>query len=144
MRLVPSSQYSVISIQTFLVFLPTTYYLLPTTVHAQTPTPVQIPPHLGPGPAGLASIQELIVRIISISVGLAFVALVVMLFWGGIKFMISGGDAKGIQSATQTLTYAVIGIVMMVGAWLILKLIAAFTGVNVVDFCLGFAPYCVR
>jgi hypothetical protein len=116
------------------------FLLFPVLAYAQTPT---LPP-LGPPAAGLPDLQDLLVRIISISVGLAFIALVVMLFYGGIRFMLSGGDAKGIQGATQTLTYAVAGIFLLVVAWLILKLITAFTGVNVTEFCIGFAPYCVK
>src|SRR5687768_11739309 len=105
-----------------LVFSPlATFLFYPVTLYAQTPT---LPP-LGPSPAGLETLQVLLVRIISISVGLAFVALVIMLFYGGIRFMISGGDAKGLQGATQTITYAVVGILLMVAAWLILKLVYA-------------------
>lgn len=96
-----------------------------------------------PPAAGLTQLQAILVRLIEVSVGLAFVALVVVITWAGIRYLVSGGDAKGLQAATQTLTWGVVGMVFLVLAWLILKLIEAFTGVPVTTFCLGFKPYCV-
>jgi chromate transport protein ChrA len=89
-------------------------------------------------PAGVKELQDLITRFISLSVGLAFLALTIMIMVSAFKFLTSGGDPKAVQSARNTLTYAVIGIVFMVGAWLGLRLIEAFTGVTVTNFCLGF------
>lgn len=91
-----------------------------------------------PGPAGLIQFQELIQRIINLSVGAAFLALTVMLVIAAIKFLTSGGEPKPLQSATQTVTWALLGILFLAIAWLILKLIEAFTGVQVTKFCLGF------
>lgn len=94
-------------------------------------------------PAGLFQLQQLLERVISVSVGLAFIALVVMLVVGGIRLIISGGDAKGLQGAQQTITWAVVGVVLLVVAWLVLRLISSFTGVDVTQFCIGFAPNCL-
>lgn len=91
-----------------------------------------------PGPAGVQQLQDLIQRVISLIVGLAFIALLIMLIYSGIRFLTSGGDQKAIASASQSMTWAVLGIAFMVLAWLILKLIEAFTGVQVTRFCLGF------
>ncbi|MCL5784434.1 MAG: pilin [Patescibacteria group bacterium] len=97
----------------------------------------------GPGPAGLQQLQELIQRLINLSVGLAVIALTVMLVVGGIKYLTSGGEPKAISSANSTLTWALLGFLFLILAWLVLKLIEAFTGVPVTKFCLGFAPYCL-
>lgn len=86
------------------------------------------------GPAGLKQIQELVLRIINLSVGLVFVVLVLVLAFGGIKFLTSGGEQKSVQSAKSLITWGILGIVFMALAWLILLLIKAFTGVNVTDF----------
>ena len=93
--------------------------------------------------AGLNQLQAILVRLIEVSVGLAFIALVAMITWAGIRYLVSGGDPKGLQAATQTLTWAIVGMLFLVLAWLILKLIEAFTGVPVTTFCIGFKPYCV-
>lgn len=89
-------------------------------------------------PAGAKQLEELIQRIINISVGAAFIALTVVLVWTGIKYLTSGGDAKARSAANSSLTWALLGVLFLAIAWLILKLIYAFTGVNVTKFCLSF------
>lgn len=81
--------------------------------------------------AGLTQIENLFRQFINISVGAAFVALVVMLVWAGVRFLTSGGDAKALQSAGMTITWAILGMLFLVIAWLVLQLIAAFTGLDV-------------
>ncbi len=92
----------------------------------------------GPSPAGLPQIQNLFIRIINISVPLAFVAMTVMLVYAGVMYIVSGGETKSIQQASGIMTWALMGIVFLVLAWLILLLIQAFTGVQVTQFNLSF------
>lgn len=126
--------YSLWSIVFLLLFLslPFTINHLPLTIYAQTPNP-----SLGPEPAGPADLEAAFSQIISVSVGLAFVALVFALVWGGIKYLISGGEAKAVQQARQTITWAILGIIFLIVAWLVLLLIEAFTGVKVTVFCIN-------
>jgi len=92
------------------------------------------------GPAGVKQLQEIVLRIINLSVPLAFIVLTIMLFIAGIKFITSGGEAKPLQSAGQTVTFALLGILFLVLTGLILRLIEAFTGVPIFSqFCIGFA-----
>lgn len=93
---------------------------------------------LGPGPAGVNDLQNLFARILNISVGFAFIALLVVLLFAGIKFLTSGGDTKAIQGASQTVTWGLLGMLFLVVAWLVLQLIHAFTGIDVTKFCLNF------
>lgn len=94
------------------------------------------------GPAGLQQLQELFVRIISLSAGLAFVVVLIMLIVTALKYLVSGGEPKALSAANSSLTWTLLGIVFLILAWLVLKLIEAFTGVEVTKFCLGFKPYC--
>ncbi|QQG43762.1 MAG: hypothetical protein HYW45_01935 [Candidatus Daviesbacteria bacterium] len=80
--------------------------------------------------AGLTQLEALFGRIINLSVAAAFVALVMVLVWAGIRYLTSGGDAKAIQSASMTVTWALLGILFLVIAWLVLQLVAAFTGLE--------------
>lgn len=91
-----------------------------------------------PGPAGVLQLQQLIVRVINLSVGLAFIALIVVLVYAGIRFLTSGGDPKVLTTQANTVTWALMGILFLALAWLILKLIAVFTGVDITNFCIGF------
>ena len=93
---------------------------------------------MGPEAAGITQIQQIFQRLINLSVGLAFVALVVMFVWGGAKLIMSGGDQKALAAGKQTILWAIVGILFMALAWVILLIIKAFTGVDVTHFCLGF------
>lgn len=89
--------------------------------------------------AGVVQLQQLIIRIIGISVALAFIILTVVLVYAGIRFITSGGDPKSINAASQAITWGLLGLLFLVLAWLILRLVEAFTGVPVSSyFCLGF------
>jgi TRAP-type C4-dicarboxylate transport system permease small subunit len=88
--------------------------------------------------AGVVQIQQLIQRITNIVVDLAFVTVLIVLFWGGIKYLASGGDPKNIEEANRIVTWALLGIVFLALAFLILRLVEAFTGVPVTKFCIGF------
>lgn len=87
---------------------------------------------MGPLAAGLPEIQSIFKQIVSISVVVAFVALVIVLIWGGVRYLTSGGDPKAIKPAGETITWALLGILFMVIAWLILLLIKTFTGVDII------------
>ncbi len=91
-----------------------------------------------PGPAGVVQLQQLVVRLINLAVYAAFVLVLIMLIWAGIRYLTSGGDSKALASAGQTITWALLGILFLVIAWLVVRLIEAFTGVPVTQFCIGF------
>lgn len=87
---------------------------------------------MGPPAAGLPEIQNIFKQIVSISVTLAFIALVIVLVYGGVRYLTSGGDPKAIKPAGETITWALLGILFMVIAWLILLLIKSFTGLDII------------
>lgn len=63
-------------------------------------------------------------------VELAGVVLFIMLIVGGFSFITSGGNPKQLEQARNTLTYAIIGLIVVVAAFLIIQFIGAFTGVH--------------
>ncbi len=113
----------------FLLFLSSIFYLLSSTpIYAD----------LGPDAAGKQELVDLFTRIINLAVEAAFMVLLIMLIYAGIRFLTSGGEPKSIAAASTTITWALLGIIFMAIAWLLLKLIADFTGVDVTKFCIGF------
>lgn len=58
------------------------------------------------------------------------IAAVILVAYSGVKFILSGGDAKQVEEARKTLTYAIIGLVVVLFAYAIMNLIAYITGVN--------------
>jgi len=85
----------------------------------------------------VAKIQgfECIVQIVlNLAVRIAGIALFIMLIIGGFKYLTSGGDPKAAESARHTITYAIFGLALLLGGWLILLFIKEFTGVDVTQF----------
>lgn len=94
-------------------------------------TQIEAPRTLG-GDNGLEAIFE---NVLNIAIGIAGVALFIMLIVGGFKYITSGGDSKAAASAQQTITWAILGLALLASAYLILRLIANFTGVqSILDF----------
>lgn len=89
---------------------------------------------MGPDPAGLQEIETVFSSVLSVVVGLGFIATLVLLIFAGIKYITSGGEPKAIQQAHLTVTWALLGILFLAIAWIILQLIQAFTGIEVTTF----------
>lgn len=83
---------------------------------------------------GIVQLQDLFGRVLQVAGAGVFIALTVMLVVAGIKFLTSGGEPKSIQNASLTVTWAILGIVFLVLAWLFLLLIEKFTGAPVTKF----------
>jgi len=88
----------------------------------------------GGKPATLKDLETVFSRVVSSAVELAVVVFFLMLIWGGFKYITSGGDPKATESAQKTLTNAILGIVLLIGIWLILQFIKVFTGLDVTIF----------
>jgi len=85
----------------------------------------------------LQCLEVVFEKILNVTVELAVVVLFIFLVIGGFKFITSGGDPKATESAKNTLTYAILGLVLLIGIWLILRFIEYFTGIQVTVFKIG-------
>ena len=95
---------------------------------------------LGPEPAQLVELENVFARVVAAVLGLAGIALFIMLIVGGFKYITSGGDPKHAESARNTLTFAIIGMVLVVLAYLILIFIENLTGASILDFSIIYTP----
>ncbi len=75
-------------------------------------------------------LEAIVANILNIIIGLAGVVLLLMLIMGGFGYIASGGDKEKAAKAKNTLTYAILGLLVILGAWLIIRLIEEFTGLN--------------
>ncbi len=73
-------------------------------------------------------------NVVQAVLALGGIALFVMLVVGGFQYITAGGNPQGIEAARKTLTYAILGIVLLAASFLILVLIKDFTGVDVTTF----------
>lgn len=68
---------------------------------------------------------------------LSAVAAVILIIISGIKLLLSGGDATKVAKAKSSLNYSVIGFVIVLSSFLILKVISFVTGAECINV-LGF------
>jgi hypothetical protein len=86
------------------------------------------------GVATFKCFEPLFANVVRGLTALVGIALFIMFVIGGYGFLFSGGDQKKLEKARGTLTGAIMGVVVIVVAYLILKTIQLFTGVNVTQF----------
>lgn len=82
--------------------------------------------------ATLQGLECLIANIFTVILTLIGLAAFVMLIVGSLRWLISGGNSSSLDKARSTMTYAIIGIVVAVSAYIVLNLIASFTGVYII------------
>lgn len=74
------------------------------------------------GDKSITDAITLIVNIVSIVVG---VVAVIMIIWGGLRYITSGGESSKITSAKNTIIYALIGLVVVALAQFIVHFVLA-------------------
>ena len=60
-----------------------------------------------------------------------------MLLWGAISWILSGGDKAGLESAKGRITNAIVGFVLLIGTFAIVKLIETFFGIDILSIDIG-------
>ena len=67
---------------------------------------------------------------INFLIPLSGIVAVIFLIWAGIKYITAGGDKEKIESAKNTIMYALIGLLLVAFSFAMVKLIASLTGVG--------------
>jgi hypothetical protein len=111
--------------------------ILPHIYAAESWTGLAGPPGETEDVASIASLVSLFKNAVTGITAFAGVVLFIVIVTAGFTFLFSGGDAKQLEKAKNTFTYAIIGLVVIISAFLILQLIGFFTGTNVTEFNLN-------
>jgi hypothetical protein len=80
------------------------------------------------GVATLRCIPDLFRNVVNGALMFVGVTAVVMVIYGGIKFINSGGDQKQTAEARKILTFAVLGVILVLGSFAIIYFIGFLTG----------------
>lgn len=92
----------------------------------------------GEQPAQFKDLEAVFGNILSVIFALAGFVVFAMLLNGGFRYLTAGGDPKATAQAKATLTWAIGGLILLIIAWFILRLIAQFTGVEqILQFQIG-------
>jgi len=123
------------------------YFLFATPAHAQEPvawTGVCTDTGDATGTATIQGLQCLVGNVLQIAISLIGLAGFVMMIIGAFRYLLSGGNAKGIDDGQKTITYAVLGLVVALSAYIILKIVSEFTGVSsILQFQFNLPSYTV-
>ena len=105
---------------------------LPAAVFAQiygTPGGNVVPPAIN----NVSNIVSVIRAIIQFILVVAFVLAFVFLLIGGIRWITAGGDEKNVAAARNMITAALIGLVVVLVAFALIKLVETFFGVSIIS-----------
>lgn len=96
------------------------------TVPPQTPGTVPVPynPAFIFGPAGEITASGLIIGIIEIALAIVGLISVLFVIIGGFRYVTSGGNEEQTEAAKKTLTNAIIGIIIVILAFVVVRVIA--------------------
>lgn len=72
---------------------------------------------------GDKSIKEFLIRIKDYLLGIAGLAAVMFIIWGGIQYIASSGNKERMESAKKTITYSVVGLILIVLSEVILGIL---------------------
>lgn len=74
-------------------------------------------------PLKVASLEDLLVAILNIIVVIAIPIIVMFIIYSGFLYVTAKGNAAQVEQATRSLTYAIIGAVLIIGAVAIAEIV---------------------
>lgn len=83
--------------------------------------------------AGFGSIVSLVVTLLFV---IAVIVALVFLIYGGIKWIISGGDKAALDSARNHIVAAIVGLIIVFLAYFIIQVLLGFFGLSLVNLTL--------
>lgn len=84
----------------------------------------------GPLDSKIGTLGDLISRILTFLMPAAGLILLFVLIWGGVDFMTAQGNAEKIKSAWGKITSGLIGFILLISSYLIVRLIAKIFGLE--------------
>ena len=72
--------------------------------------------------------QALIPRAINLMLFIVGILAIVMLIWGGIRYVISGGNQEKVKDAKNTILYAIIGLVVAILGYAVVNWVISVVG----------------
>ncbi len=89
----------------------------------------------------LACLIQIVVNIINFALMFLGVVTLLMLLFGAIKFITSSGDPKAIQGAQKTMTYAIIGAIVVMMAFVLINIVTNALGLSSSNILSNFSFY---
>jgi hypothetical protein len=85
------------------------------------------------GVARLTCIPAVMQNVITFALIASGVVALFFIIWSGVRLVTSGGDQKKVEGARKTLTWAIIGLVIILLSFFIVNMVSYLTGVECVS-----------
>lgn len=76
------------------------------------------------------SIGEFVINLFQIALILGSIAAFLYLIWGGIEYIMSGGNQERTKSAKEKVSSAIAGLAILAAAWVIWRIVIFFLGIS--------------
>ncbi len=80
--------------------------------------------------ATIQGIECLVANVLSVAITFIGVSAFVMFLIGSFRYLTAGTNTKGVESGKNAISYAILGIVVALASFLILRFVAQFTSVT--------------
>lgn len=84
--------------------------------------------------AGIKDLGKLLSSGVQVAMIVAAILTFAFLVWGGIQWILSGGDKTQTQAARDRITMALVGLGIVAAAWALMKVVGYFFGIDVFQF----------
>lgn len=101
-----------------------------------SPNIIQLAQPTNPGTGrkiGYGTINEFIGNAIQLIFIIGIIMVLVMLIWGGVEWIMSGGEKDAIGKARGKILNALVGLAILAVAFAIAQVAGAFLGINIFD-----------
>jgi RsiW-degrading membrane proteinase PrsW (M82 family) len=78
----------------------------------------------------LQGLEAVFANLVSLIIPAAGIVLFIYLMLGGFRYITAGSDPGKAEGAKNTITYAILGMILLAMAYLIINFIASFTGAS--------------
>lgn len=82
--------------------------------------------------ATIQGVECLLVNVLATAVTIIGITAFVMFLVGSFRYLTAGSNTKGVEGGRNAITFAILGIIVALASFLILRFIANFTGVQTI------------
>jgi hypothetical protein len=89
------------------------------------------------GKSGVSFIQSFVPALVGIAFSIGAIVFLFVMITGAIQWITSGGDKAALESARGKIANAIIGIVVLMATFAVIKLVESFFGINILTIDIG-------
>jgi ABC-type Fe3+ transport system permease subunit len=83
--------------------------------------------------ATIQGIMCLLANVLRVALPLIGITGFIMMVYGSLTWLLSGGDSQAVEKARNSMIFAVVGLVLALSSFIIINLLAKFTGVDTIQ-----------